>query len=172
MTLELPPLPQAILSSSGLKPLSFVLDNKVGPEVILLITESRPHVTEFEGRNISGFWMKSGLVNTLCGPVYWLLFYFPSPLTGERIIYENVVNPKEPDHLSIYAQLANQEYWHVVIADDSGEVVNFFEFKNKYGLAEAIRQVEEVCAGMNVSDFVRAKREYHNTYSIEKLMDA
>jgi hypothetical protein len=170
--IELPRLPHEVLSSTGIKPISVILDTSVGPEIVLLITESKPHIEEFEGRSITGFWIKSGLVNTSYGPVYWLLFYFPSPQGNGKVTYENVVNPKDTNHLSIYEALANQEYWHVIMADESGKVVNFFEFKNNYGLAESLRQVTNVCASLNISNFMAAKQEYENSYSIEDLLDA
>ena len=169
---ELPPLPSAVLSSPGIKPLSVVIDVSVGREVILLITEPRPQIEEFEGRDITGFWMKSGLVNTSYGPVYWLLFYFPNLRDNGRVAYEKMVNPKDPNHLSIYEALAKQQYWHVIMADDSGKVVNFFEFKNNYGLAEALIQVANVCMDRTVTDFMAAKQEYQNTYSIDTLIDS
>lgn len=170
--IELSQLPRDVLSSTGIKPMSVVLDASVGPEVILLITEPRSQIKEFQGRNITGFWMKSGLVNTSYGPVYWLLFYFPSPQNGEKVVYENVVNPKDAEHLSLYAALADQQYWHVIMADDSGEVVNFFEFPNNYGLAGSLRQIATAYVPLSVSDFAAAKQEYENTYSIEDLLNA
>ncbi len=170
--LELPPLPPVLLTSSGIKPVSFVLDQRVGPEIVLLLTEPREQAKEFEGRDITGFFMKSGLVNTSYGPVYWLLFYFPSPANGQRVTYENVVNPKDKQQVFIYRQLAEQKYWHVVIADNQGEVLNFFEFPNNYGLSDALKQVQQVCSELHVSDFMAAKAEYEATYSIEELLEA
>ena len=170
--LELPPLPSVLLTSSGIKPISFVLDQRIGPEIVLLITEPREQAKEFEGRNITGFFMKSGLVNTSYGPVCFLLFYFPSPDTGLRVTYENIVNPKDEQQVSIYRQLAEQKYWHVVIADNDGEVLNFFEFHNIYGLADTLKQVQQVCSELHVSDFMAAKAEYELTYSIEELLEA
>jgi hypothetical protein len=116
--------------------------------------------------------MKSGLVNTSYGPVCFLLFYFPSPATGQRVTYENIVNPKDKQQVSIYIQLAEQKYWHVVITDNNGEVLNFFEFPNIYGLADTLKQVQQVCAELHVSNFMAAKVEYEATYSIEELLEA
>jgi len=148
-----------------------ILDSGVGTEIILLITEPRRQAQEFAGRDITSFYLKSGLVNTPYGPVFWLLFYFPDPVTGQSVIYENSVNPKDQSQLSNFEQLASQKYWHVVIADDKGKVINLFEFPNSYGLKDTLAQVHNVCSRMAVKDFIRAKQEYENSYSIEKLME-
>lgn len=166
----LPPLPSILLSSSGIKPLSIILDPDIGAETILLITEPRRQALEFEGRDIASFHLKAGLVNTPYGPVFWLLFYFPDPVTGQSVIYENSVNPKDQSQLANFEQLASQRYWHVVIADDTGKVMNLFEFPNSYGLKDTLAQVQNVCSRMAVKDFVRAKQEYEAAYSIEQLL--
>ena len=168
---SLPQLPPVLIASPGIKPISVILDNSVGKEIVLLITESKDKTREFEGKKITTFMLKAGLVNTSCGPVCFLLFYFPDPLTGAQVTYENTINPKDYQQVSIYEQLSDQQYWHVVIADDTGEVVNFFELPNEYGLAETLQQVESVCENMKVTDFIAAKAEYENKYSIDQLLE-
>jgi len=168
---ELPQLPPIMISSPGIKPISVILDSGIGQEIVLLITEPKDNVKEFEGRNITRFMMKAGLVNTSYGPVCWLLFYFPDPLTGGKTTYENTINPKDQQQLSIYEQLSSQKYWHVIIADDTGKVVNFFEFTNNYGLSDTLKQVQSVCVNMHVSDFMAAKSEYESKYSIDELLE-
>lgn len=168
---ELPPLPPMLIASPGIKPISVILDNDVGQEIVLLMTEPIDKVKEYEGRDITRFMLKAGLVNTSFGPVCFLLFYFPDPLSGAQVTYENTINPKDNEQLSIYEQLSRQRYWHVVIADDSGEVTNFFEFPNRYGLGETLQQVGNVCENMQVTDFISAKAEYESRYSIEQLLE-
>jgi hypothetical protein len=167
---ELPQLPAMLIASPGIKPISVVLDDDVGEEIILLITEPKDKVKEFGGRNITRFMLKAGLVNTSFGPICFLLFYFQDPLTGAQVTYENTINPKDYQQRSIYEQLSSQRYWHVVIADDSGEVVNFFEFPNEYSLDKTLEQVSNVCKNMHVTDFMSAKAEYENRYSIDQLL--
>lgn len=169
---DLSSLPGVLLSSPGIKPLPAVLDPNVGTEVVLLITEPEGAVCDFQGRNITSFFMKSGLVNTSYGPVYWLLFYFPTPVTGQTTTYEIVVNPTDPVQLSNFTQLAAQEYWHVVIASTSGVSINFFEFPNNYGLEDALDQVRTACAGRKTSNFPAAKAEYQARFSVEQLLQA
>jgi hypothetical protein len=167
---RLPPLSQQSLTAIGLKPMSFILDESVGPEIVLLITEPKSRLKEFEGLSITSFHMKAGLVDTSHGPVYWVLFFFPSPATGQKTIYECVVNPKGDAHLALYRRLAGQMYWHVVIADEEGEVSNLFEFSNSYGLSESLTAAEIVCSSMESSDFMAAKAEYQSKFSIDELL--
>ena len=168
---DLPPLPPMLIASSGIMPISVVLDSDVGQEIVLLVTEPRDKVKEYEGRDITRFMLKAGLVNTSFGPVCFLLFYFPDPLTGAQVTYENTINPKDRQQLAIYEQLSRQRYWHVIIADDLGEVINFFEFPNEYGLGETLQQVDNACENMQVTDFMSAKSEYESKYSIEQLLE-
>ena len=168
---DLSPLPPILIASSGIMPISVVLDSDVGQEIVLLVTEPRDKVKEYEGRDITRFMLKAGLVNTSFGPVCFLLFYFPDPLTGAQVTYENTINPKDRQQLAIYEQLSRQRYWHVIIADDLGEVTNFFEFPNEYGLGETLQQVDNACENMQVTDFMSAKSEYESRYSIEQLLE-
>jgi len=168
---QLSSLPSILLERSGLKPLSVVLDEQVGAEIVLLVTEPEGQVNDFQGIDAIDFFVKSGLVSTTYGPVFWLLFIFSEPNTNEKITYENVVNPKNLQQMSIYWRLAEQKYWHVVIADEQGKVVNFFEFQNTYGLSDIIQQVQKACAELDVSDFLAAKSEYECEYSVEELLE-
>lgn len=167
---ELPELPPILIASPGIKPIPAILDVSIGEEIVLLITEPASKVKEFEGRNVTRFMLKAGLVNTSYGPVCFLLFYFPDPLTGDQVTYENTINPKDEQQLSVYEKLSNQKYWHVVIADDFGNVGNFFEFPNEYRLSDTITQVKNACQNLQVTDFMAAKSEYESKYSMDQLL--
>ncbi len=167
---DLQELPPVLTASPGRKPISAILDTSVGKEIVLLVTETASKVQEFESRNITRFMLKVGLVNTSYGPVCFLLFYFSDSLTGTQVTYENTINPKDEQQLSVYKKLGKQKYWHVVIADDSGNVVNLFEFPNEYNLSDTITQVENACQNMQVSEFIAAKSEYESKFSINQLL--
>ena len=166
----LPALPADVIQSIGLKPVPLIVDPHVGTEIVLLITEHRDRANTFKSSRVTQFFTKSGLANTSFGPVCWLLFYFPH-LPGGQITYENILNPKDDQQLHVYERLAKQDYWHVVFADQQGEVINFFEFPNRYGLLEVLRQIKEVCSNLEVSDFSAAKAEFQQTYNIEDLIN-
>lgn len=168
----LPQLDPIILSNHGLKPIVLVLDADVGPEVVLLITEPQENLQDFEGCSLTGLELKTGLVATSFGPVFWLLFHFPNLATGKEVTYENSIDPKDQEQLSIYKQLADQKYWHVIIADDVGKVCNFLEFLNGFALSEAIGQAEKASANTETIDFQAAKAAYEKEYSIDQLLPA
>ena len=155
VNLKLSGLPSAFLAHSGIKPLPLVLDNNIGQEIILLINGPRDHVVEFEGIGTIDFMLKMGIIETSFGPICFLLFYFPNPPSGTQITYEYAVNPKDQQHLSTFYQLSSQRYWHVFIADNSGEVINFLEFpSDMYGLDEKLEGVVNFCKDMKVTDFM------------------
>jgi len=158
---ELPELPFDLKNSSGIKPISVTLDNRIGEEVVLLITEPLNQIKNFEGVEVSDFMLKAGLVNTSFGPVCFLLYFFPDPHTGEQVTYENTINPKNQEQLFTFEKLANQEYWHVIAADD---------FANTFGLKETLAQVQNVCKNLQVTNFLSAKAEYEAKYSVESLL--
>ena len=167
---ELGGVPSALTESHGIRPIPIILDDSVGEEIALLITEPASKAHQFSDRDITRFMLKTGLVNTTYGPVCFLLFYFPAPYSETLVAYEATVNPKDLQHLSIYKQLSNQQYWHVIIADDSGNVINFFEFPNQYGLKDTIDQVKAACENLEVLDFMQAKSEYEDRYTIDQLL--
>jgi hypothetical protein len=169
--LELSQLPAILFAPPGIKAIPAVLDSSIGEETVLLLTEAKNEVSEFEGRNITRFTLKAGWVYTSYGPVLFFLFYFPNPITGNQVTYEISINPKDYKQLAIYERLSRQKYWHVVIADETGEVVNFFEFPNEYGLSETLQQVTSVCEKMQATDFMAAKAEYEIKYSVDQLLE-
>lgn len=168
---ELSQLSPVLIASPGIKPISMILDNNIGEEIVLLITEPKELAKDFEGRDITRFMLKVGLIKTSYGPICFLLFYFPDPLTGGQITYESTINIDDYEHISIYKQLSIQRYWHVIIADDTGEVVNFLEFPNEYGLIQTFNQIEDACKNMKVINYTAAKYEYEQKYSIEQLLE-
>lgn len=170
MHYELSALQSILISSPGIKPISAILNNNIGKEIILLVTEPTNKAKEFKGRNITRLMLKAGLINTSYGPVCFLLFYFPDPITGAQVTYENTINPKDYAHISIFNQLSDQKYWHIVIADEFGSIVNVYEFLNEYGLKETLTQVGSVCEKIDITDFMAAKSEYESKYSIDQLL--
>ncbi len=167
---EVPQLPEELIQAPGLKPVTVILNEEIGEEIIFLVTEPEALARKFTTNNVKKFMIKSGLVNTSQGPVCFILFYFPNPETGEELIYENIVNPHNSEQMNYYRQLANHEFWHLIISDENGEVTNISEFKNNYGLDEAMNEIEKAAKNYKLTDFEAAKEEYEQTYTIDRLM--
>jgi len=92
-------------------------------------------------------------------------------MAGGKIVYENTINPKDAQQISIYEKLSEQKYWHIIIVDDTGNLVDFYEFPNNFGLAVTLRQVKSFCGNMKESDFMSAKSEYESKYCIDELLE-
>ena len=167
---KMPELPAELLALSGIVPVTLVVDRNTGREVVLLIVNPMEGMAEFKDRNKTRLVVMSGLAATSFGPIGWFLFRFPDPETENEFVFERVVNPKDPGQLLIYESLAAQKYWHVILTDENGQVVNFFEFENNYGLSDAVRRMEIASSDMLVGDFEAAKSEYGIAYSIDHLL--
>lgn len=167
---ELPNLHPRIISSPGLKPTPLILDQDTGLEIVLLAIEPGQALHKFHNRKSLRFEIKSGLVNTSHGPVMFLLYIIPDPVDGNDVVYENSIDPTNCDILETYRKLSNQQYWHLIFIDQQAKVHNFFEFENLYELGETLNQVEDVVKDMDSSDFLAAKAEYENRYTVEYLL--
>ncbi|HET6555716.1 MAG TPA: hypothetical protein VFG54_00285 [Prolixibacteraceae bacterium] len=168
--LDLSFLQHIYIDTKGIKPVRLILDSKVGEEMVLLISESKRNAQDYHRLTNVSLNTKVGLVHTSYGPVCFLLFYFPY-LPGGQATYENIINPKDFNQIAIYERLGLQKYWHVIIADDVGNVVNFLELSNTFGLFETLQEVKGVCSNMKVTDFMAAKSEYMNEHTIEELLN-
>lgn len=167
---DLSKLPSNLFTSPRIKPLKLSKNNSLEEEVMLLHTQEKKNAKEFIDRDIL-ISVKSGVIYTSNGPVCFILFSFPDPATGDIYTYENTINPKNHDELSVYKQLADQKYWHVIIADYDRNVVTLFEFSNGYSLKDSLDKIESACQDMHVSDFKAAKAEYEKMYSVEQLLE-
>lgn len=157
----------------GLVPWSYIVQQHVGPEIVLLLIQESSDCQAFHGQDLTGFLVRSGAASTSWGPVFWILFQLPDPQARglERLTFENLVNLSDPEHVSIYRHLALQHYWHLLLVDPSGAVHNFFEFKNHFGLDQAVDRAIALAREIPVRDFSRAKAEYFDSYTIEELLD-
>lgn len=155
----------------GLMPLPAIIDSTVGEEVALYWIDHTPFVHELAAIRPFQFFLRSGLFRSDHGPLMWMLFYVPNP-AGNPQPFASVechVNPFEPSQVALWRSLANQTHWHLTLLGAGNEVEDFFEFENRYGLAEALDTMDEACRGMHVTDFMRAKQEFWDRYTMDDL---
>lgn len=143
--LKLPPLPPAYTKNTGIKPIELVLDQDIGSEMILLVLEREDDLLGYKNNFEKKLDIKVGALNTSFGPICFMLFIMPDPTHGGKVTYENTINVKDQGQLNIYKKLANQIYWHVVIANMNGSVRGFIEFDNNYGLSNMLNSIENAC---------------------------
>ncbi len=155
----------------GLTPMSVVMDLTVGEEVALYWLDRTPFVHELAAIRPFQFFLRSGLFRSDFGPLMWMLFYVPNP-AGDSQPFASVechLNPSEPSQVSLWRRLAHQTHWHLTLLGAGDEVADFFELENCYGLADALDTMEQACRGMRVTDFMRAKQQFWDRYSMDDL---
>jgi heat shock protein HspQ len=167
--LELSQLPGNLFNTPLIKPIQLFKKGSSDTEIMLLHTLEKKDAKKFIDKDIS-IDVKSGVIYTSYGPVCFILFSIPDPDTDNVYTYENTINPKKNDELSVYKRLADQKYWHLIVADKEKNVVTFFEFSNENSLKESLDQIENACKDLEVTDFKAAKKEYENKYTVEQLL--
>ncbi len=167
---DLSQLPDGLFNNPAIKPLKLSKKNSSEAEIMLLHTQEKEKAKQLVDKDIS-INTKSGVIYTSYGPVCFILFSLPDPDTENIYTYENTINPKNDDELSIYKELANQKYWHLIIADNEKKVVTLFEFSNGDSLKKSLDQIEDACKDLQVTDFKAAKAEYEQKYSVEQLLE-
>jgi hypothetical protein len=173
-TIEIPPhlLPKGLLNQRGMTLWGLTLSPRVGTEVVLLLVQDEPTCAELEPLDILHMKVKSGLCETKHGPVFWLLFRLLDPRArGEYITYEYPVNLSDHRIVRALADLASQEYWHLVLLDPAGAVRQFVEFKNVYGLEVGVAAAVAYLRENPKLEFELARMEYEKNYSMEDLIN-
>jgi hypothetical protein len=170
---DLSELPPQVLQSDGIIPFPMVLDTDVGVESTLLLIDHNPFIYDLAKLQPFTLNLRSGLLNTSHGPVVFHLFIVPEPIRSEEVfaVYEAYANPFEMQHTESWRGLSRQTHWHLILIDSSGEQVGFYEFENNYRLGQTLDQVDSACEGMKQKDFLAAKREIMQRYSLDDLME-
>lgn len=168
---EVASFPPELAKIDGLTPIPAVIDLTVGEEVALYWLDRTPFVLQLAAVRPFQFFLRSGLFRSEFGPLMWMLFYVPDQSGGVPPFasVECHLNPAEPSQVSLWRRLANQTHWHLTLLGAGNHVADFFEFENSFGLAAALDTMEEACRGMRVTDFMRAKQEFWDTYSMDDL---
>jgi hypothetical protein len=163
--------PQELDHTNGIIPRPVISDLIVGEEIGLFWLDRTPFIHELAKIRPFQFFLKSGLFRSDFGPLMWMLFHVPNP-NGKFQPFASVeyhLNPFAADQVALWRRLANQTHWHLTLLAAGNEVADVFEFENDYGLDNSLNILEEVCEEMTVTDFMLAKKEFWNTYSIDEL---
>jgi hypothetical protein len=168
---EVDSFPPELAAMDGLTPMPVVMDLTVGEEVALYWLDRTPFVHELAAIRPFQFFLRSGIFRSDFGPLIWMLFYVPNPAGGEQPFasVECHLNPAEPSQVSLWRRLAHQTHWYLTLLGAGDKVADFFELVNCYGLAAALDTMEESCRGMRVTDFMRAKQQFWDRYSMADL---
>ncbi len=169
---DLSTVPPQILAGEGTIPVPLVLDDQVGPEMAILWIDHTPFIYDLARIKPFVLKFKIGLLNTSYGPVLFMLFIVDDPnnRNGWFAVNESYMNLFEPQHVITMRKLARQSHWHVILVDDAGQQVGFFEVENRYDLGKSLDIALSTCANMRQMDFSAAKQEIYRNYQLDDLL--
>jgi hypothetical protein len=156
---------------SGILPMPAILEDGIGSEMVLLLVDKTPFIHQMAKLRPFNLYVKTGLVQTSCGPLLFLLFHVPTPgKPGTPFaMLDYHVDLFNPSMLATWRDLARQTHWHLVLVDGKGTVLNLLEFPNVYALGDALDRAVDIASEMSHGDFWAVKEEFCATYSLEDL---
>ena len=81
------------------------------------------------------------------------------------------MNPLYPNTSEVLRRVAEQTHLHVVVTDETGQVVTAFEYENIFGFAGIRAAVDGArVAWRGPADFADAKHEYEREYEIDDIL--
>jgi|HubBroStandDraft_5_1064220.scaffolds.fasta_scaffold27558_3 hypothetical protein len=154
---------------SGARFEQVTLDEEIGPEIVLMLTDLTPFAQELK-QKLPALRLKSGVARTSIGPVLFLLWWIPPVTNGEPFaLYEHVLNPTHAGVLKILRQVARQTHLHLFLLGPDQELLDVYEFESNFGLNKLIWMSERACRQYGEMDFIRAKEEYDRTHELMQL---
>jgi hypothetical protein len=154
---------------SGARFESATLDEEIGPETALFLTDSTPFAYDLK-RERFDLHLKSGAAQTSAGPILFLLWWMPPITNGTPFaLYEHILNPAHEGVLKGLRQIARQTHLHLVLIGPGRALLGVYEFENVFGLDKLIPVVENACQEYGSMDFIAAKEEYDRKYDLMEL---
>ncbi len=148
---------------------TFILDEEIGPESVLMVTDPTPSAYELK-REPFELHLKTGVAHTSAGPILFFLWWLPPITNGKPFaLFEHILNPAKKGVLEGLTQLARQSHLHLLLVGPGKEILGVYEFKNVFGFDEFIWFVEKACTEYVGMDFTAAEAEYERTYDVMEL---
>jgi hypothetical protein len=157
----------AAVGMSGARFEKATLDEEIGPEIVVMLTDSTPFAHELK-RKPFALRLKSGVAQTSVGPILFLLWWIP-PVTNRKpfALYEQILNPTHIGTLEVLRQIARQTHLHLILIGPGQALPDVYEFESTFGLEKLISISESACKEYFGMDFIAAKQEYDRTYLME-----
>jgi hypothetical protein len=154
---------------SGARFEQLILDEEIGPEIVVMLTDLTPFAHELKEK-LPALRLKSGVARTSIGPVLFLLWWIPPVTNGEPFaLFEHVLNPTHAGVLQILRQVARQTHLHLFLVGPDQELLDVYEFESDFGLDKLISISENACRQYGGMDFIGAKEEYDRTHELMQL---
>jgi hypothetical protein len=168
---EVQDFPPELDARDGLVAIPATIDPTVGQEVALYWLDRTPFIHELARVRPFRLFMRSGLFRSDFGPLIWLLFYVPNPQPQPQPFasMECHINPCNSNQVAMWQRLANQTHWHLTLLGAGNKIANFFEFENTFQLDEALDVMKQACRDMQVTDFMAAKRQFWDSFTMDDL---
>lgn len=162
-----------LVPESGVLPMPVVLEDRIGSEMALLLIDKTPFIYILAKVKPFDLMLKTGMVETSHGPLAFLLFYVPNPAIPDDpyFAHDCHLDPFNSGMMATWRDLARQSHWHLILIDAEREVQGVLEFKNVYGLGEAIAAITNATSEMQPGDFALAKEEFCEQYSMKDLLN-
>ena len=163
--------PRALAGQSGILPMPVTIDLTVGEEVGLYWLDPTAFIFELAAVRPFKLFMRGGLFRSKHGPLMWQLFYVPNPKPEPQPFasVECHIDPCDSQQVGIWRRLANQTHWHLTLLGAGNQVADFFEVENVFRLDDALDTMEQACRGMRVTDFMAAKQEFWERFTMDDL---
>jgi hypothetical protein len=167
---RLPSLPNGFLTL-GVKALRATLDPDVGQEIILLIIEEPSRARAYKLVHQFQFSVSSGTGDTSLGPLIWTLTTFTDSTSEGLLTHRSLYNPSDPTQVELLMGLQNQEFWHILVTSEEGEVHGTYELPNQFDLATPLGWIQESLSShgkLSPVDFSKSIVEFDERYQVEQ----
>ncbi|SRR6266446_1161518 len=170
---DIPDFGPVLNQFDGLMPFYVVLEPDIGREVVLILRDRTDFMNTLKATKPFRLFVKTGLVRNEYGPLGFLLFWIQDPQNPKDYVvaYDMYLNPTEEVQIQLYADLASQTHWHLILVGPSGEQEDFFEFENCYGLEKFVSSVRQGCKGIPMIDFYRAREEFGRENNLRQIFE-
>lgn len=158
----------------GIAPLETVFVYNLGSETSLILKEDEVFAKTLVKYEIhKRLYTKCGVIETNYGLVGFILYYFLDPFNSKPYftIYENFVNFTEPIHLKTYWNLARQTHWHLVLLNESGDIIDIVEYTNVFDLNTFLNYRNSIEKRLSKEKFDLALNEITEKYSTDDLFN-
>jgi hypothetical protein len=162
----------AAIAMSGASFDKVTLDEEVGPEIVVMLTEPTQFADQLKQHEPFELRLKCGAAKTSVGPVLFLLWWIPPITKGKPFaLYEQILNPTHSGVLEMLREVATQTHLHLLLIGRDQALLGVYEFESTFGLQELIPVSESACQDYGGMDFIAAKEEYDHTYKLMELFD-
>lgn len=141
---------------------------KVGPEVFLLILESKEGAPPLSWP--AELRCKAGVATTSQGPLVFFLWSIWD--RAKRIVsYEQFLNPMHGESSQLLCELASQRFLKAVMVDSrNGDVLDIVQLENVFVGDQVANAVRTLPVAFD-ADFHRAIEEFTRENSVEELLE-